>query len=97
MKIFMENVMEFHEIFHKISWKFFMKKSNVFESFHEIPWNPKKFSMDLHGIFHEISWNSMKLRLMKFHGSPWSSMENFMEFHGISWNSMNSTGMVRVL
>jgi hypothetical protein len=60
--------MEFHEIFHKISWKKFHEKnpSNVYETFHEIPWNSMKF-------FYGIPWDCMEFSV-KFHG----------KFHGIS-------------
>jgi hypothetical protein len=72
MKIFMENPwnsMEFHEIFHGISWeKLHEKKSlNVYEKFCGIPWICMEFSMKFHGI----PRNFMKLRLMEFHGIPW--------------------------
>jgi hypothetical protein len=36
----------------------------------------------------------MKLRLIKFHGIPWHSLENFMEFNGIQWNFVNSRNLM---
>ena len=82
--------MEFHAIFHGITWNSGAAKWNI-NQFHGIPWN--------------IPGNSMELwcRQMTYHLVPWNSMEHSMEFHGtllppneVSLSSMEFHGTLRL-